>query len=251
MDKRIEDLFGNQPVLFIKFQKRIQHLVSLQQGNLYMNNLKYFIELEEEKGTLGIGDKLETANVINNVELSFNELGTDKLVFNLQAKRVITRYDDAMYKPVFCLFAITIDMLEIVEELENEVRLKINFTDEQIDKMISEFGKYALVISPTNFKKKLEDSFNQKAFDYCDRYVEYYNININEQRRLESFANQDVSLFFYKRDELDYQKEFRIVILDKDEETAIVEDIGSLEDCSILIETKNIKNHGLCIRFKE
>jgi hypothetical protein len=254
MDKRIKEFFGNQPVMFIKFSDNIDNLKSLQQGNLYMNNLKFFVDLEEKTGISGMGDKLETLNVINDVELSFYIPGTEQLVAKTKARKANLRYEDALYKPVFCLFAVTADMLEIYEESETEVKLKINFTNEQINKMRSEFGTHALVISPPHFSEQLEKSFNQNGYDYSGRFVEYIDTNINQQRRLEAFANQDISLFFFKDHGFKHQNEFRIVILNKDEEKAIIENIGSLTKGSILLKTEDLINCDLPvlnIKFKE
>jgi hypothetical protein len=240
MDSRIKECFGAHPVLFVKFSDNIEHLKSLQQGNLYMNNLKYFVELEEKTGIPGMGDKMEALNVINDIEVSFYKLGTDHLITKAKAKKANFRYEDALFKPVYCLFAITADMLVVHKETELDVELKINFTEEQKSKMTSEFGKYALVISPPHFSERLRKSFNEKGHEFSGKYVDYIDNNVNEQRRIEAFANPDTRMFFFKDHGFKHQNEFRIVIFNKDEESAILENIGELQDCSSLLKTEDL-----------
>lgn len=240
MDSRLKEFFGAQPILFVKFSDNIDHLKSLQQGNLYMNNLKYFVELEEKTGIPGMGDKLEVLNVLNDVEVSFYIPGTDHLITKAKAKQANFRYEDALYKPVYCLFAITADMLVVHKETESDVELKINFTEEQKSKMSSEFGKYALVISPPCFSEKLEKTFYEKGYEFSGKYVDYIDNNVNEQRRMEAYATQDTRIFFFKDHGFKHQNEFRIVLFNKNEENAIVENISDLHDCSSLLMTQDL-----------
>ena len=44
--------------LIIKFQTE-KNIKKLQSGDIYTNNLKYFIDLEQKSGQVGIGDKDE------------------------------------------------------------------------------------------------------------------------------------------------------------------------------------------------
>lgn len=253
MNINVKEIFGVQPVFFVKFSDNIDHLKSLQQGNLYMNNLKYYVELEEETGIAGMGDKLEALNVINNVEVSFYLPGTDHLITQATAKQVNFRYEDALYKPVYCLFAITAEMLTIHEENESEIELKINFTEDQKRKMTSEFGKHALIISPSHFSERIETSFNEKGYDFSGAYVDYIDNNVNQQRRMEAFSNPDTRMFFFKDLGFKHQSEFRIVIYNKDEENAIVENIGDLQDCSVLMKTEDLfagDTHILKVQLK-
>lgn len=162
MDEKLKGLFGDDPVMFLKFSDNPKNLLSLQQGNVYMNNLKFFVDLEAETGIPGMGDKQEVLNVVNDVELSFYKQGTEDLAFKAKAKQITMRYEDALYKPVFCMFAVTVDMIKVIEESDKELKLAFDFSDELITKMRSEFGEHVLVISPAQFKNKIHKSFSEK-----------------------------------------------------------------------------------------
>ncbi|MCU5379716.1 hypothetical protein OCA08_21520 [Bacillus cereus] len=240
MDEKLKGLFGDDPVMFLKFSDNPKNLLSLQQGNVYMNNLKFFVDLEAETGIPGMGDKQEVLNVVNDVELSFYKQGTEDLAFKAKAKQITMRYEDALYKPVFCMFAVTVDMIKVLEESDKELKLAFDFSDELITKMHSEFGEHVLVISPAQFKNKIHKSFSEKNYDYTGKYVEYLDFNINEKRRMEMFQNQDIGTFFIKNNAFKHQNEFRIVIFNKDEENSIIEKIESLEDSSYLMKTEEL-----------
>ncbi|WP_339078721.1 hypothetical protein WIS01_13120 [Clostridioides difficile] len=56
--------------LLIKFGTK-ENLEKLKKGEIYTNNLKYFIDLEEKYGKVGIGDRDESTLLFNKVNFRF------------------------------------------------------------------------------------------------------------------------------------------------------------------------------------
>lgn len=242
--EKIKGVFGDKPIFYLKFSSTLDHLKSLQAGNLYMNNLQYFVDLEENSGVAGMGDKMEALSVLNDVNISFYIPETDKLVAQATAKKANFRYDEAMTKPVFCLFAVTADMLELVNETETSVELKLSFTKDELTRMQKDFGEYVLLISEPHLKERLEKAFNGKGYQFYGKKAEYLDFTVNEMERIRAYAEKKTDLFFFKDQKFAHQREFRIVILNRDEEKAITENIGSLEDVSLLTRTEELGTTG-------
>lgn len=247
--EELQAQFRDTPIMFMKFSKNIEHLKMLQSGSLYMNNLKYYVELEEKNGVPGMGDKLEAMNVMNEVNLSFYIPGTDRLIRQATAKTTSLRYQDALYKPVFCLFSITIDMLEVIEETESFVSLKLNFSKEQLAEMEKEFGKHVLLISRNALHERIEKSFKEREYEWQGKPAEYLDYTLNHMNVFQAYANRSTDLFFYKNKKFEHQKEYRIVIFNKDEEEAITEKIDTLEDVSYLTTTDSLNSEGEFLRI--
>lgn len=61
----LQDFFGKNPIMFLKFGNDPGRLEQIREGSLYMNNLKFYVDREEETGEAGLGDRLEALNVIS------------------------------------------------------------------------------------------------------------------------------------------------------------------------------------------
>lgn len=245
------DFFGDQPIFFLKFSSNLEHLKSLQKGNLFMNNLQYYVDLEEKSGIPGMGDKLEALSVINDVEVSIYQAGTNKLLGKMNAKQANMRHQEAMNKPVFCLYSLTIDMFEIIEYNEPFLKMKIKLSQEELDLMEKQFGNNVLLLSPPAFEQRINQSFKEQGYDFVGEAVKYHDFMINETKRIEAFGNQSPEIFFFKDKKFEHQKEFRIVILDQDIDKALNIKIPSLEHDSIILETSDLTEIEANITFNK
>ena len=242
----LEDL----DLCFIKFSNESRDMESLRDGTLYMNNLRYFVELEKKTGIKGMGDMLEASNVVNNVNLKFYHHGTDILTFEADAKSVQVRLEEALDKPVFCLMSVKSDMFEVINENENSVDAKLVFTDEQRDKIVREFGKYALVFPWYPFTDKVFSALQAKGYRAVGDFVRYSDFGINHSERMESFNKQDAEMFFWKDTEFTYQREFRIVVLNSNVNSPLVLEFESIRDSSLLITTEDLLSGSYGINIK-
>ena len=75
-------------LILIKFGK-MENLRKLQDGNLYMKNLKYYNELEEHQNLVGMGDKYDGKFTMSNVNFKFMNIGTDEVVLTGESKETI------------------------------------------------------------------------------------------------------------------------------------------------------------------
>ncbi|SIS52142.1 hypothetical protein [Salimicrobium flavidum] len=79
-----------------------EHADDLLNGNLFMKNLKYFIDLEKNTGEKGRGDKREAAHVIRSQHVKVIDPKTEKVIATANEGEIIERYTNAPKVPVFC-----------------------------------------------------------------------------------------------------------------------------------------------------
>ncbi|MFC5404315.1 hypothetical protein [Cohnella soli] len=226
--------------MLIKFQDNKDHLLSLQEGNIWMNNGQYFIDREKEDGAQGIGDRYELSAVLNDVSLRFYEEGTDTLVLEGEAGRVTYTDKAITKKPIFCMTHVSHDSLKIVKELEDSVDCSIDFGEADIDKIVENFGKYALIINPQAFMERIKESFAKQDIRFVADKVIYEDFQVNQKQRLEDYNQGNPSLFFYKDNAFKHQREYRIAVINRDTDTAFSPNIGKLSDMSTIVETKDL-----------
>lgn len=239
---QLQDFFGKNPIMFLKFGNNPDRLEQIRKGSLYMNNLKFYIDREEETGEAGSGDRLEALNVINDVEISVYDSQTNELLVTAPAENANLRYDEALTKPVFCLYAVTIDMLEIAEVKGDRIFCKLKFSNEELDNIKKEFGEYVLVIMMEPFIERIKSAFEKKQYVFRAKMVEYADYSVNDPERIEKHYKGQSDLFFYKEKDFAHQKEYRIVILNKDIEHGYSEEIPSLENDSVVRSIDILRN---------
>lgn len=74
--------------LFVKFTKE-EYVNDILDGNLYMNNFKYFIDLEKKKRIKGQGDKFEAAFVTRAVDLRIIDPRTKKSLESVKEQKLL------------------------------------------------------------------------------------------------------------------------------------------------------------------
>lgn len=228
-------------LFFLKFGKR-ENLESLQMGNLYMKNFKYFIELENITKKKGMGDAWEASLVLSKVTCTIKHPETDETLFVFDASRSVLRDDDVLSKPVFCMFVLGLDDLEVTSDNGDVIEANIGFTEQQKEEMKGEFGNDVLVIPVDKFMEKLNANFKKEHFEYASGMIEYTDFGINFTHRLLSFENSDPKLYFYKDKQLEYQKEFRVVILNKDVEDFFTTNIGDMTSFTSIVPAEKLLN---------
>lgn len=99
----IDRMYKSQWYHFFKISKR-QYLEDIRLGKLYMKNLQFFVDLEEKYHNVGQGDKGE-ASLIN---IKKHELFINGKKVPIGPAPGVIRDEDALKKPVFCLWAYNI-----------------------------------------------------------------------------------------------------------------------------------------------
>lgn len=64
------------------------------------------------------------------------------------------------------MFAIIGDMLKVVNEDEKYFYTKFDLPNEQIDKMIREFGDSLIFVTPSQFIDRITRTLNEKGYAY-------------------------------------------------------------------------------------
>ncbi|MFL8801150.1 MULTISPECIES: hypothetical protein [unclassified Clostridioides] len=234
--------------LLIKFGTK-ENLEKLKKGEIYTNNLKYFIDLEETYGKIGIGDRDESALLLNGVNFRFFEANTRKPVrplkallgidmgdFEFKASETRVRVEGYTRKPVFCLLGISKSDLEYVDK-----HLILSFDDNKIKYLEKEFGNYthALIIEAGEFIKRIIKVTKTRDIGLEFGYVKYYNPNINQFERIRDFNTSRRA--FWKKDYFKRQQEFRIIfdniLIDSGQ---ILINIGDISDISAMCEINDL-----------
>lgn len=237
--------------LVIKFQTE-ENIKKLQSGDIYTNNLKYFIDLERESGQVGIGDKDEAALLISNiVDLKFSDTETgqdipiEKAIFGELGNKVCLgktdariQVDDYTKTPVLCLLGINKQELSVVDG-----GLVLTFDDDKINKIKKEFEGYthALIIEPASFTKRIIDTAKTKGIHAEMDYIKYYNPNINQAERMNDYGS--IRRAFWKKEYFKSQNEFRIAFDNSPiEHGEVLMNIGDISDISIMLDIETLLN---------
>jgi len=235
----------------IAFLKFTDYIDSLQEGNLYMNNFQYYINREKETGDRGVGDKLEASQVLSKVEFKMYNQDTGELAFSGTSGSINFHFDLDVKRPVFCIFALHSDNLSIVDENDEYYIAEMNFTEEEKEKMLKEFGEQMLIINPKNFIERVDKTLSGMGYNYVSGRVNYDDYSINNSKRLESYRKQDNEIFFWKDKFFENQNEYRFVITSLETDEAITVNIGDMSDIATRFNARELFNGKFQIRMKK
>lgn len=231
--------------VFIKFGKR-QHLESLLDGHLYMNILKYFVDLEKETGCQGVGD-IREASLINIVkhELSI-KIGDGKWKSIPIGPPPGIIYDEsALHHPVFCLMRKIFYWSWNASENAHFGKIALS-SDECKDFMnpsISPENEYALVIfKPISFLNRVVEKATSSGMDINAGPITY------RDRKIPKIQNGHLILdnTFDKDLRFKNQHEYRIELL-KSFDEAMTLDIQPIKDISFMMNISSLLN-GITLR---
>lgn len=227
------DNYQGQVFGLLKFTTYIDSLLA---GDIYMNNFKRYIDMELESGQKGVGDKLEVSHVYNEMTINMYDHVTNELVMSGNSSTMNFRFDGDEKRPVYCMFAIVGDLLEVVHQDEEYYYTKINLPKEQLDKMINEFGNQMIFVNPNEFLVRATKAFDEKGYSYRADLVKYDDYQVNSSVRLNSYKNQDTDIYFWKDKYFENQYEYRIVLTDQEIDEAFTVNIGDISDISIVFD---------------
>ncbi|GGC97807.1 hypothetical protein [Pontibacillus salipaludis] len=234
--------------ILLKFSKR-EYLEMIQKGKLYMNNFEYFINLERETGIKGQGDKLEAANVMNDMILQVLDPGSHDIVGELEASQMHFRPDYMKYIPIFCMTYIGPNDIEIIEESQEQMNAVINLNEDLRSRITQEFGEHVLVISPNEFIKKVMTMAERENLALRAGKVNYSNLSINDKERFDEFHSGNPALYFRKDKSFEYQNEFRLVLHGEHTKKPVIKDIGDISEVSKLMTVDQLLNNKIQVTF--
>lgn len=221
--------------MLVKFLKK-EYLQDLLDGNLYMNKLGFFIDLEKEEQNKGQGDKYEAAFVTKFQNGKLMLSGTDKVIGTIKTGDVIERYENVTKAPVFCCTILTGENLEVISETDDVLTVKPMFNEEQKSKLLSDFGDKAVVLT-NDFIQKVGSKLVEQNMNMTFGQIEYVDNSVVDTARKKSFDEGSLEMFFWKDEYFQYQQEFRLVVLGKFIENHFILNIGDISEKSKVMNT--------------
>lgn len=231
--------------ILIKFGEK-ENLLKLQEGNLYMKNLKYYNDLEEKQALIGMGDKDDGKAVLTYVDFKMIDIDTGKIILAGKYDKAVLDYK-ICNNPVFCLFAL--DNRNIVKYgslNEDNIDYRMEFTEIQKKEFKKNFGDSALLINnPYEFINRINKSFKEQELSFLNGKVDYYDQSINDKEMIDSIKQDYNKVAFWKRkSDFDYQQEYRILCTSIEVDDYIQINIGDIKDITQIIPMEEIfKSH--------
>lgn len=240
-DKTVKDGWS----MLMKFGSE-ENLQKLQAGQLYMKNLKYYVDLEKETEDEDVGDMYDGQMLLQDVKISMFTVDTNEFIaqFDAPAASMNLGYLEC---PVFCMFMF--DYRNHVEErLDGDnLTVRYQFTEEQLAKMPT-FGDSVLIIKNGNeFINRVKKGLLDAGYGFTRDHVQYYGFNNIEH--LKQVQKDNSRIAFWKRDKYSCQQEYRLLVHDFVDDFLSV-DIGDISDITDLLKVEEILNTYVEITFK-
>ncbi|MGG1481449.1 hypothetical protein ABE402_11150 [Bacillus smithii] len=216
-----------------------------------MNNLETYINMEKESGKKGMGDKFEAAHVLTGVSVKMYDPNTNELIASGTSSNLHFRINGDEKRPIYCMFAIDGSVLDVVGEDDEFYHAKINLSDDQIERLINEFGEQMFLVDPKAFIERVTAVFDENGYSYRAGLVRYDDYGVNSSKRLESYRKQDTDIYFWKDEFFEYQNEYRIVLTDQEIEEPLIVNIGDISDISISFKASEFFNGKFELHIKK
>jgi hypothetical protein len=231
--------YQGQIQFIAKFNNNVEWLESLRNGQIFMNRLGLYKEIEKREGKKGMGDSFDGHTVIRNIQnISVYDADTGEIVGSGTASEVTFAFDDVLDMPVFCSLAIGPEFLEIIGEDKDTYFVEIVFNEEELNRIIDAFGKHMLLMEYAVFVEEFKQAAESQEFSFVGRKAKYVDYSINQQERLEGAQTIDVA--FWKSDELKYQYEHRFVLTTRGLQTPFIAKTSDLREHSYIMLARDL-----------
>ena len=229
--KKIDDAF----FILMKFGEK-ENLEKLRKGQVYMKNLKYYIEREKQDDDECIGDKYEGKIFVKNITFTMYNIETGEFIANGHAPKASIDLGLQNY-PVFCMFMLDYrNHTDCILEGE-QLRVTYTLTEEQRTKM-SNFGEYVLIVKNNyEFIQRINAALKKLEMNYYMDKVNYHESNKIEQYK-EIYKN-NYRVAFWKRNTYSYQQEYRLIIENEVDDFMSFE-IGDISDITELMTVEKL-----------
>ncbi|MED1481583.1 MULTISPECIES: hypothetical protein [Bacillus] len=225
------------PGFFVKFLQE-EHVESFLDGNLYMNNFQYFIDMENETKQRGQGDNLEAAFVARSTDSRIVDKMTKRVVGFAQSVDLIERYTDVKRIPLFCFSYFSQKDFQVYDETEESFFLTLNVKEEEKKSIFKEFGNTAVLL-PFDFLIDLQDASNENEDSFFLKPVEYCDYDVYDSGRKKLFDEKSIEMLFWKDHFFKYQREVRFLLTEKKTSKPI------------FFKCKNLKGKSMVMKSEE
>ncbi|PJN57292.1 hypothetical protein PAEVO_40260 [Paenibacillus sp. GM2FR] len=213
-----------------------------------MNNGGFFKELERNTGYPGVGDKYEMTQLLNGASVIITDPETNEEVEIEGVISTSISLNAHLKMPLFCLTQIDSTSLRIVKEEEHSVDCVLDFGGKDIENIIKDFGRYALIVANIGeFQRRIFNAAKESDLNVLQKSVVYEDFNVTSRERILAQRNSDPRYFFFKRKEFAYQREYRVILPGVQTDTSFCLDIGDISDISHIIEVE--KFDGMVLKL--
>ncbi|WP_213423089.1 hypothetical protein [Bhargavaea massiliensis] len=233
--------------LFVKFTQE-KHVDSLLNGNFYMKNINYFIELENKNKIKGVGDKWEAAHVFESNEMYLYDSKEKKIIKHLGRGEIITRYEQAKKVPIFCFSRFTANDYSLFEDTDTYLSFKLNIGEDL--KKFKEFGDTA-VIFPRDIEEIFRHATDSAGLHSVFKEIQYDSFSGKSLSKLEALNQRSVKMFFWKSKLFRYQREVRLALYNTFVDDNFVLKTDIIKNASIVSKIGDFLERSVIIVYKK
>lgn len=220
--------------LLVKTSK-LKYLESIQNGKLYMNNLKYYVELEKTTREQGIGDIQEASYInIRKHKLFIQVEGEERKEVPIDPAPGIIYNEEALYHPVFCMM---FKLIDLQKENETQSVGQFQLSQEELADFIDNNKDIGVLIITDvgEFLNRVQIATKKIGIAGKHGAIKYRN------KRIPNIVDGEIQLDDSFTKDLRFQKqsEFRIELFTHIEEHMIL-DIGDIHDISCIVKGDRI-----------
>lgn len=110
--------------------------------------------------------------------------------------------------------------------------------------------KYVKVISCADFINNVRATFEKENIAWAGDNIKYSDFSINYIDRFEDYMHNRTGKYFWKDKFFEKQKEYRVIVLNRDSEEPIEFDIGDLTSQSFITTTEELFNNQFYLEVK-
>ena len=228
-----------------KFFERKEYADDFLRGNLFLNPLRYFKGIEDKNGkrdknegaiVLELDDGIFTLTATNGETGEVNEVTLTKDDFAAPVSMHPKWFD---HVNLLCMYACKGGDFQIISDDNiSDFRKQLEIPEECV-----KLGEHAIVITNgPEFFSRIRMLAEQSGYGILGGLVKYYDPEVGTPT-----IRTDIETIFHKREEYEYQSEYRIAVdANADEPTPLILSIGDISDIAFLMNTTDINRK---IRF--
>lgn len=223
---------NNRFSLLMKINK-LENLESIQSGKLYMNNLKYYVDLEKTTGEQGIGDVQEASwTNIKKHKLFIQVKVEERKEVPIGPAPGIIYDEEALYHPVFCMM---FKLINLQKENKMQSVGQFQLSKEKLADFIDNDIGALIITDVGEFLNRVQIATREIGIAGKHGAVKY------RDKRIPNIVNSEIQLDDSFTKDLRFQKksEFRIELFTQRKEDMIL-DIGDIPDISFIAKGDRI-----------
>lgn len=193
----LDDLYGNNPIAYLKFCAEEKFADDICKGLLYANTPKFFREIEIQSGVRGQGDKYECMSVLDVENIRMVDPKTELTMFTAQKgqMKIGIKNDDTI--SLVCFVGLRITELTLISFDEYHAVFEIPV---ELIKRMKAFGNYCVVMQTKELEEHIAKYCEIAKVQYIFKKIIYCQQNRID--RIDSFNNATLQRFLYKNEDL-------------------------------------------------